>query len=215
MSAADPAATILLVEDDAPTRTFLADNLTADGYQLLVADCARDGLRLLETKFPDVALVDLGLPDGSGLDIVRPRARLLRRGQPHRPRGAARRAQRARGRARSTARLRARLRRLRLQGDQVVAPSSTGRGLRVEDDHGASGGTPILSSPMAWRPASAARRPLTGAHARMDVPLGEGSAGPRSGRSRDVRAWAVAFACRCGRRHAPGRRARVSSRTSA
>jgi DNA-binding response OmpR family regulator len=71
MSAADPAATILLVEDDAPTRTFLADNLTADGYQLLVADCARDGLRLLETKFPDVALVDLGLPDGSGLDIVR------------------------------------------------------------------------------------------------------------------------------------------------
>jgi DNA-binding response OmpR family regulator len=55
MSAADPAATILLVEDDAPTRTFLADNLTADGYQLLVADCARDGLRLLETKFPDVA----------------------------------------------------------------------------------------------------------------------------------------------------------------
>ena len=32
MSSADPAATILLVEDDAPTRTFLADNLTADGY---------------------------------------------------------------------------------------------------------------------------------------------------------------------------------------
>ena len=71
MSTADPAATILLVEDDAPTRTFLADNLTADGYELLVADCARDGLRLLETKFPDLALVDLGLPDGSGLDIVR------------------------------------------------------------------------------------------------------------------------------------------------
>jgi DNA-binding response OmpR family regulator len=71
MSTADPAATILLVEDDAPTRTFLADNLTADGYELLVADCARDGLRLLETKFPDVALVDLVLPDGSGLDIVR------------------------------------------------------------------------------------------------------------------------------------------------
>ena len=71
MSTADTAATILLVEDDAPTRTFLADNLTADGYELLVADCARDGLRLLETKFPDVALVDLGLPDGSGLDIVR------------------------------------------------------------------------------------------------------------------------------------------------
>ena len=71
MSTADAAATILIVEDDAPTRTFLADNLTADGYELLVADCAREGLRLLETKFPDVALIDLGLPDGSGLDIVR------------------------------------------------------------------------------------------------------------------------------------------------
>jgi DNA-binding response OmpR family regulator len=71
MSLADPAPTILVVEDDEPTRTFLADNLTADGYELLVAENVRDGLRLLETKFPDVAVVDLGLPDGSGLDIVR------------------------------------------------------------------------------------------------------------------------------------------------
>jgi DNA-binding response OmpR family regulator len=71
MSPADPAPTILVLEDDEPTRTFLADNLTADGYELLVADNVRDGLRLLETKFPDVALIDLGLPDGSGLDVVR------------------------------------------------------------------------------------------------------------------------------------------------
>jgi DNA-binding response OmpR family regulator len=67
----DDAATILVVEDDDATRTFLADNLTADGYELLVADCARDGLRLLETKFPDLALVDLNLPDGSGYDVLR------------------------------------------------------------------------------------------------------------------------------------------------
>jgi DNA-binding response OmpR family regulator len=71
MSLADPAPTILVVEDDEPTRTFLADNLTADGYELLVAETVRDGLRLLETKFPDAAIVDLGLPDGSGLDLVR------------------------------------------------------------------------------------------------------------------------------------------------
>jgi DNA-binding response OmpR family regulator len=67
----DDAATILLVEHDDATRTFLADNLTADGYDLLVADCARDGARLLETKFPDLAVVDVGLPDGSGLSLVR------------------------------------------------------------------------------------------------------------------------------------------------
>jgi DNA-binding response OmpR family regulator len=67
----DDASTILVVEDDDATRTFLADNLMADGYDLLTADCARDGLRLLETKFPDLAVVDVGLPDGSGLELVR------------------------------------------------------------------------------------------------------------------------------------------------
>jgi DNA-binding response OmpR family regulator len=64
-------STILVVEDDDITRTFLADNLAADGYDLLVADCAADGLSLLERKFPDLALVDLGLPDSSGFDLLR------------------------------------------------------------------------------------------------------------------------------------------------
>lgn len=67
----DDSPTLLVVDDDDATRTFLADNLTADGYSVLVADSARDALRLLETKFPDVALVDVALPDGSGLDVVR------------------------------------------------------------------------------------------------------------------------------------------------
>lgn len=38
---------ILIVEDDGPTRTFLADNLTADGYELLVSPTLRDALRTL------------------------------------------------------------------------------------------------------------------------------------------------------------------------
>lgn len=63
--------TILVAEDDDATRTFLADNLTADGYELLVADCGRHALRLMETKFPDLAVVDLGLPDHDGLDVIR------------------------------------------------------------------------------------------------------------------------------------------------
>jgi acyl-CoA dehydrogenase len=67
----EDAPTILVVEDDPATRTFLADNLTADGYDLLVAGSAREGLRLLETRFPDVALVDVGLPDASGLELLR------------------------------------------------------------------------------------------------------------------------------------------------
>src|SRR3954467_6819223 len=67
----DDPSTVLLIEDDDATRTFLADNLTADGYDLLVAETIREGTRLLETRFPDVAVVDVGLPDGSGLDLVR------------------------------------------------------------------------------------------------------------------------------------------------
>jgi DNA-binding response OmpR family regulator len=67
----DAPATLLLVEDDPLVRTFLADNLTADGYDVLVAESVRDGLRLLIHKRPDLALVDLGLPDGSGLELVR------------------------------------------------------------------------------------------------------------------------------------------------
>jgi DNA-binding response OmpR family regulator len=66
---ADPP-TILLVEDDPVLATFLADNLSADGYEPIVAESVRDGLRELEYRRPDLAVVDLGLPDGSGLELI-------------------------------------------------------------------------------------------------------------------------------------------------
>ncbi len=66
----EPTA-ILVVEDDEPTRTFLADNLTADGYDLLVAATLSEALRTLEYHRVDLAVVDLGLPDGSGLELLR------------------------------------------------------------------------------------------------------------------------------------------------
>jgi DNA-binding response OmpR family regulator len=69
MSAPDPP-TVLLVEDDPVLSTFLADNLTADGHEVIVAETVRDGLRELQFKHPDVAIVDLGLPDGSGLELI-------------------------------------------------------------------------------------------------------------------------------------------------
>jgi DNA-binding response OmpR family regulator len=67
----DCIATILLVEDDAATRTFLADNLCADGFDPLLAGTAREALGLIETRFPDLAVVDVGLPDASGLELLR------------------------------------------------------------------------------------------------------------------------------------------------
>jgi len=64
------SATILLVEDDLVLATFLADNLSADGYEPIVAETLRDGLRELEFRRPDIGVVDLGLPDGSGLELI-------------------------------------------------------------------------------------------------------------------------------------------------
>jgi DNA-binding response OmpR family regulator len=66
----DSQATILVVEDHRATRTFLADNLSADGYDVIEAEGASDARRLLESAFPDLAIVDLGLPDGDGLDLL-------------------------------------------------------------------------------------------------------------------------------------------------
>jgi DNA-binding response OmpR family regulator len=64
-------ATLLIVEDDPVIRTFLADNLTADGYDLLVAGTIAEAVRELEYRRPDLAVVDLRLPDGSGLELIR------------------------------------------------------------------------------------------------------------------------------------------------
>jgi len=65
------AETILVVEDDPATRRFLADNLSADGYELLEAGCLADAARLLWTEHPDLVLLDLALPDGDGVELLR------------------------------------------------------------------------------------------------------------------------------------------------
>jgi signal transduction histidine kinase len=61
MSDAD-TATLLIVEDDPATGAFLADNLTADGYEVLVAEHVRDGLRMRSTR---------SKPDPSGTLVAR------------------------------------------------------------------------------------------------------------------------------------------------
>jgi DNA-binding response OmpR family regulator len=63
-------ATILVVDDDRVTRTFLADNLAADGYEILEASSATEAMRALETKYPDLALIDDSLPDHDGLELL-------------------------------------------------------------------------------------------------------------------------------------------------
>src|SRR5947209_5164786 len=67
----DDAATILVIEDHPATRQFLAENLLTDGYDVLEADCAAEAQQMMERQYPDLAIVDLGLPDGDGLQLLR------------------------------------------------------------------------------------------------------------------------------------------------
>ncbi len=62
--------TLLLLEDDDATAGFLADNLTADGFRVVTASGAGEGWRALELRHPALLLLDLGLADGSGLELL-------------------------------------------------------------------------------------------------------------------------------------------------
>jgi DNA-binding response OmpR family regulator len=61
---------VLVVEDDAPTAAFLAENLMADGVRAAVATSVAEALRAIEVRRPDAVLLDLGLVDGSGLVLL-------------------------------------------------------------------------------------------------------------------------------------------------
>jgi len=64
-------ATVVVCEDDGPTLELLCDHLTADRYHPLPAPCAADALRLCRYHHPDMMILDLGLPDAFGLDVLR------------------------------------------------------------------------------------------------------------------------------------------------
>lgn len=63
-------ASVLVVEDDEATRSFLADNLSADGYAVATAAGAAEGLRALEVRGPDLLVLDLILDDANGLTLL-------------------------------------------------------------------------------------------------------------------------------------------------
>src|SRR4051794_1929833 len=64
-------ATVVVCEDDDPTRELLCDHLTADRYRALPAPSASDALRLCGYNHPDLMVLDLGLPDAPGIDVLR------------------------------------------------------------------------------------------------------------------------------------------------
>ena len=65
------ATNVLLVEDNADARQMLRTLLELDGHHVEVAEDGRTGLEILLRNRPDVALVDIGIPELSGYDVAR------------------------------------------------------------------------------------------------------------------------------------------------
>jgi len=67
----EETARIVICEDDQPTLELLSDHLSADRFGVLAAPTAADALRLCHYDDPDLLLLDLGLPDAAGMDLLR------------------------------------------------------------------------------------------------------------------------------------------------
>jgi two-component system KDP operon response regulator KdpE len=66
-----PDPVVVLIEDEPQIRRFLRPTLTGQGYRLFEATTGADGLVEVGSRQPDVVIVDLGLPDLDGLDVIR------------------------------------------------------------------------------------------------------------------------------------------------
>jgi two-component system KDP operon response regulator KdpE len=68
---ADPRALILIVEDEPEIRRFLRTALGTEDYRVVESSTGRRGSIDAGTHKPDLAIVDLGLPDVDGIDVIR------------------------------------------------------------------------------------------------------------------------------------------------
>jgi two-component system KDP operon response regulator KdpE len=64
-------ATVLVVGEDARNQRNLKSSLSAAGYACVVANSGAEALRLIATRAPDIAVLDAGLPDMDGKELVR------------------------------------------------------------------------------------------------------------------------------------------------
>jgi len=67
---APPEWLVLVVEDEVPIRRFLKAALAAQGFKLLEAATGAQALAMAASHNPDIILLDLGLPDMDGLEVI-------------------------------------------------------------------------------------------------------------------------------------------------
>ena len=65
-----PDPIVVLIEDEPQIRRFLRATLTGQGYRLFEAATGADGLVEVGSRQPDVIIIDLGLPDMDGVDVI-------------------------------------------------------------------------------------------------------------------------------------------------
>ncbi len=63
--------TILVVDDDKTTASFLSTVLTSNDYRVLTISTGREALTVVSSHCPDVMLLDLGLPDMDGMEVLK------------------------------------------------------------------------------------------------------------------------------------------------
>lgn len=67
----DPRPVIIVVEDEPTIRRFVRMSLETEGCQVYEAETMKRGLIEAGTRHPDMVVLDLGLPDGDGVDLIR------------------------------------------------------------------------------------------------------------------------------------------------
>ena len=65
-----PGPLVLVIEDEPQIRRFLRASLPSHGYRLIEAATGRDGLAAAAIDRPDLVLLDLGLPDTDGVEVI-------------------------------------------------------------------------------------------------------------------------------------------------
>ncbi len=67
----EPVPVIIVIEDEPKIRRFVRMSLEAEGFQIFEADSVKRGLIETGTRKPEMVILDLGLPDGNGVDFIR------------------------------------------------------------------------------------------------------------------------------------------------
>ena len=63
-------ANIIIIEDEKNICSFIEHILEPQGYRVISANTGKEGLQYITSEHPDVILLDLGLPDMDGMDVL-------------------------------------------------------------------------------------------------------------------------------------------------